>query len=98
MSNKLYVGNLSHDVDNSALQQLFTTYGTVCSAEIIADRMTRQSKGFGFVQMGTDAEAQAAITALDGKDFQGRSLTVNVAKPRVDRANSGGRSPVRTNS
>lgn len=96
MNNKLYVGNLGFDVDSSALQQLFSLHGTVCSAEVIADRMTGQSKGFGFVQMGTDAEAQAAIESLHGKGFQGRALTVNVAKPRVERSNSGGRSSGRT--
>lgn len=91
MSNKLYVGNLSYDVDSSALQQLFAVHGTVSSAEIISDRMTGQSKGFGFVQMGTEDEAQAAIAALNGKAFQGRALTVNVAKPREERSpRSGG--------
>ncbi len=90
MGNKLYVGNLSYDTDSSALQQLFCVHGTVSGAEVISDRMTGQSKGFGFVQMGTDAEAQSAIDALNGKTYQGRALTVNVAKPREERSGFNG--------
>jgi RNA recognition motif-containing protein len=90
MGSKLYVGNLSYDVDSSALEQLFTPHGTVQSAEIINDRDTGRSKGFGFVQMGSDAEAQAAIAALNGQDNGGRALTVNEAKPREERPRSGG--------
>ena len=90
MGSKLYVGNLSYDVDSSALEALFTPHGTVQSAQIISDRDTGRSKGFGFVEMGSDAEAQAAIDALNGKDSGGRSLTVNVAKPREERPRSGG--------
>jgi RNA recognition motif-containing protein len=90
MGNKLYVGNLSYDVDSSALEQLFTPHGTVQSAQIITDRDTGRSKGFGFVEMGSDAEAQAAIAALNGQDNGGRALTVNVAKPREERSRSGG--------
>jgi RNA recognition motif-containing protein len=90
MGKKLYVGNLSYDVDSSALEQLFTAHGTVESAEIISDRDTGRSKGFGFVQMGSDAEAQAAIAALNGQDHGGRALTVNEAKPREDRPRGGG--------
>lgn len=85
MGKKLYVGNLSYNVDSSSLQQLFTPYGTVESAEVIADRGTGRSKGFGFVEMGSDAEAQAAIAGLNGKEHDGRALTVNEAKPRESR-------------
>jgi RNA recognition motif-containing protein len=90
MGKKLYVGNLSYDVDSSALQQLFTPHGTVESAEVIADRDTGRSKGFGFVQMGTEAEAQAAISALNGQQQNGRALTVNEAKPKENRSGGGG--------
>jgi RNA recognition motif-containing protein len=90
MGKKLYVGNLSYDVDSSALQELFTAHGTVESAEIIQDRETGRSKGFGFVQMGTDEEAAAAIAAMNGKDNNGRALTVNEAKPREARPRTGG--------
>ena len=90
MGKKLYVGNLSYDVDSSALQQLLSAHGTVESAEVISDRETGQSKGFGFVQMGTDEEAQAAIAALNGQQHGGRALTVNEAKPREERPRGGG--------
>src|SRR5216117_2716218 len=90
MGRKLYVGNLSYDVDSSALEQLFTPHGTVQSAQIIADRDTGRSKGFGFVEMGSDGEAQAAIAALNGQDNGGRALTVNEARPREDRGCGGG--------
>jgi RNA recognition motif-containing protein len=90
MGKKLYVGNLSYDVDSSALEQLFTSHGTVQSAQIITDRDTGRSKGFGFVEMGSDAEAQTAISAVNGKDIGGRALTVNEAKPREDRPRTGG--------
>ncbi len=90
MGNKLYVGNLSYDVDSSALEQLFASHGTVQSAQIITDRDTGRSKGFGFVEMGSDAEAQAAIAALNGQEHGGRALTVNEAKPREDRPRGGG--------
>jgi RNA recognition motif-containing protein len=89
MGKKLYVGNLSYDVDSSALEQLFTPHGTVSSAQIINDRDTGRSKGFGFVEMGSDAEATTAISALNGKDHGGRALTVNEAKPREARPSSG---------
>ena len=85
MGKKLYVGNLSYDVDSSQLQELFGQHGTVQSAEVIADRETGRSKGFGFVEMGTDEEAQAAIAALNGQQFDGRALTVNEAKPKENR-------------
>src|SRR3954469_24252187 len=90
MGSKLYVGNLSYDVTGSDLQALFEPHGTVTSAEVIADRDTGRSKGFGFVQMGSDAEAQAAIAALNGQDHAGRALTVNEAKPREERPRGGG--------
>src|SRR5438034_6869746 len=90
MGRKLYVGNLSYDVDSSALEQLFTPHGTVQSAQIITDRDTGRSKGFGFVEMGSDAEAQAAISALNGQENGGRALTVNEAKPREERPRGGG--------
>src|SRR5438045_809919 len=90
MGKKLYVGNLSYNVDSSELEQLFGAHGTVQSAEVISDRMTGRSKGFGFVEMSTDEEAQAAITALNGQDNNGRALTVNEAKPREDRPRPGG--------
>src|SRR6058998_1010851 len=89
MGSKLYVGNLSYDVTSSDLQALFEPHGTVTSAEVISDRDTGRSKGFGFVQMGSDAEAQAAIAALNGQDNAGRALTVNEAKPKEKRATSG---------
>lgn len=82
---KLYVGNLSYNVNNSELEQMFTPFGTVQSASIITDRETGRSKGFGFVEMGSDQEAQAAINDLHGKDVGGRSLTVNEARPREER-------------
>ncbi len=90
MGSKLYVGNLSYNTNSSDLEQLFGQHGTVQSAEVIADRDTGRSKGFGFVQMGSDDEAQAAIGALNGKEHDGRALTVNEAKPREDRPRTGG--------
>ncbi len=90
MGKKLYVGNLSYDVTDSALEQMFTPHGTVESAQVIMDRTTGQSKGFGFVEMGSAGEAQAAITALNGTDHNGRALTVNEAKPRPERSGGGG--------
>jgi len=90
MGKKLYVGNLSYNVDSSALEQLFGAHGTVESAQVIADRDTGRSKGFGFVEMSSDAEAQAAIAALNGQEHGGRTLTVNEAKPREDRPRGGG--------
>ena len=90
MSKKLYVGNLSYSTTSSDLEQLFGQHGTVQSAEVISDRETGRSKGFGFVQMGSDDEAQAAIAALNGQEHDGRPLTVNEAKPREDRPRGGG--------
>ncbi len=90
MGKKLYVGNLSYDMTSSALEQLFSPHGTIESAQVIEDRSTGQSKGFGFVEMSSDAEAQAAISALDGQDNGGRALKVNEAKPREPRSGGGG--------
>jgi RNA recognition motif-containing protein len=91
MGRKLYVGNLGYDVSGPDLEQLFAAHGTVESVNVITDRSTGQSKGFGFVEMSSDAEAGAAIAALDGKDFGGRSIKVNEAKPRPASGGGGGR-------
>ena len=93
MANKLYVGNLAYGVTNTDLENMFTPHGTVQSAQVIMDRETNRSKGFGFVEMGNNNEAQAAINALNGKEADGRQLTVNEARPREDRggSRSGGR-------
>jgi len=90
MGKKLYVGNLGYDVNDADLQQLFGQYGSVGSASVIMDRATGRSKGFGFVEMSSDEEAQAAIAALNGRDHSGRALTVNEAKPRPEGGRSGG--------
>jgi cold-inducible RNA-binding protein len=90
MGNRLYVGNLGYDISDTELEQLFAAHGTVRSAQVIADRDTGRSKGFGFVEMGSDQEAQAAIAALNGKEVAGRPLTVNEARPREDRGGGGG--------
>jgi RNA recognition motif-containing protein len=90
VAKKLYVGNLSYGTTDSDLQGMFEEYGTVESAQVIIDRDSGRSKGFGFVEMRNDQEAQAAINALNGKEVDGRSLTVNEARPREDRG--GGRS------
>src|SRR5947208_921341 len=84
MGKKLYVGNLTYGVTNTTLEQMFQPHGTVQSAQVIMDRDTGRSKGFGFVEMGSDAEAQAAITALNGKEMDGRALTVNEARPKTE--------------
>lgn len=89
MGRKLYCGNLSYNVSSSDLEQLFSQFGTVESAQVITDRDTGRSKGFGFVEMGSDAEAQAAISGLNDKEHDGRSLTVNEAKPRESRGGGG---------
>ena len=89
MSMKLYVGNLSFQTSSSDLQDLFSQAGTVESAAVVEDRDTGQSRGFGFVEMSSREEGQAAITQLNGKEVGGRNLTVNEAKPREDRG--GGR-------
>jgi RNA recognition motif-containing protein len=87
---KLYVGNLPYSVTDSDLQEMFAQYGTVQSAQVIMDRDTGRSKGFGFVEMGTSEEGQAAIQALHDQEIQGRKLTVNEARPREDRGPRGG--------
>jgi RNA recognition motif-containing protein len=89
MGKKLYVGNLTYGVTDATLEQMFAAFGTVQSAQVIMDRDTGRSKGFGFVEMGSDQEAQAAIKGLADKEVDGRRLTVNEAKPREDRG--GGR-------
>jgi RNA recognition motif-containing protein len=92
MGKKLYVGNLTYGVTDGDLEKLFEPHGTVQSAQIIMDRDTGRSKGFGFVEMGSDQEAQNAIQALNGKQVDGRALTVNEAKPKAEggRGGSGG--------
>jgi RNA recognition motif-containing protein len=89
MGKKLYVGNLTYGVTNSDLEQMFAAHGTVQSAQVIMDRATGRSKGFGFVEMGSDQEAQAAIAALNGQQVDGRSLTVNEAKPKSEGGGGG---------
>jgi RNA recognition motif-containing protein len=91
MGKKLYVGNLSFEVTDGDLLKMFEPHGTVQSAQVIMDRDTGRSKGFGFVEMGNDAEAQAAIQALNGQEVEGRALKVNEARPREDRGGGGGR-------
>ena len=90
MGKKLYVGNLSYSVDSSELETLFGQYGQVVSAQVINDRDTGRSKGFGFVEMANEAEADAAIAALNGQQHNGRALTVNEARPREERGGGGG--------
>lgn len=92
MENKLFVGSLAYTITDDTLGQIFAAAGTVVSAKVIIDRDMNRSKGFGFVEMSTDEEAQNAIKTLNGKEVEGRSLVVNVAKPMVDRGNrpSGG--------
>jgi RNA recognition motif-containing protein len=85
MGRKLYVGQLSYETTDSDLQNLFSPHGTVVSAQVIMDRETNRSKGFGFVEMGSDEQAQASISALNGHSVNGRTLTVNEARPREDR-------------
>lgn len=90
MGRKLYVGNLSYSTDSSELEQIFSAHGTVQSAQVITDRETGRSKGFGFVEMGSDEEAQAAINALNGQQHGGRALTVNEARPKEPGRGGGG--------
>lgn len=87
---KLYVGNLPHSTTESQLREAFSAHGAVNTADLITDRETGASRGFAFVEMPTQGEAQAAMSALHGKDFGGRTLTVNEAKPREERSNNGG--------
>ena len=89
MSSKLYVGNLSYSVRDDDLQQKFGEFGSVQSAKVMMDRDSGRSKGFGFVEMGTAEEAQAAIRALHGQQLEGRDLTVNLARPKEDRPSGG---------
>jgi RNA recognition motif-containing protein len=91
MGKKLYVGNLPYSVGDSDLQRLFEAHGSVVSAQVIIDRDTGRSKGFGFVEMGNDSEAQAAIADMNGKEVDGRSLTVNEARPKPEGGGGGGR-------
>ena len=91
MGRKLYVGNLSYNLRDSDLQDLFAAHGTVDSAQVFMDRDTGRSKGFGFVEMSSDQEAQAAISALNGHEVEGRNLTVNEARPREEGGGGGGR-------
>ena len=86
----IYVGNLSYDVGDAELKELFAQYGAVSSARVITDRETGRSRGFGFVEMPTQAEAEAAIEALNGNESQGRRLNVNEARPRNDNRGGGG--------
>ena len=90
MGKKLYVGNLSYDVDSSGLEELFAAHGAVVSAQIINDRDTGRSKGFGFVEMSSEEQAEAAIAALNGQQHNGRALTVNEARPKEERPGGGG--------
>jgi RNA recognition motif-containing protein len=90
MGKKLYVGNLSYNVTDDQLTQMFAAHGSVTSAQVIMDRDTGRSKGFGFVEMGNDQEAQAAITAMNGQEVDGRTLTVNEARPKTDGPRGGG--------
>jgi RNA recognition motif-containing protein len=90
MGNRLYVGNLPFSISSSDLEQMFGAHGTVQSAQVITDRETGRSKGFGFVEMGSDSEAQAAISALNGQQHEGRAITVNEARPKENRGGGGG--------
>ena len=90
MSNKLFVGNLSFNTTENSLQDAFAAHGTVVETNLMMDRATGRPRGFGFVTMSTPQEAQAAVAALNGKDMDGRALTVNEARPREERAGGGG--------
>lgn len=90
MSKKLYVGNLAYSVDNDQLEEMFAPFGAISSAQVIMDRDSGRSKGFGFVEMNSDKEAEDAIAALNGKDAGGRSLIVNEARPQAPRTGGGG--------
>jgi len=85
VGNKLYVGNLAYAVRDESLQQAFSQFGTVTSAKVMMDRDTGRSKGFGFVEMGSDAEAQAAVNGMNGQALEGRAIVVNEARPREER-------------
>jgi len=90
MNNKLYAGNLSFNVTESDLQKAFAAHGTVVEANLVMDRATGRSRGFGFVTMSTNEEAQKAVEAMNGHSIDGRALTVNLAKPREERSGGGG--------
>lgn len=90
MASKLYVGSLAYSINDDKLKELFAEFGTVVSAQVIMDRDTNQSKGFGFVEMKTEDEAKEAMKALDGKEIDGRSIMVNEARPKADNAGGGG--------
>jgi cold-inducible RNA-binding protein len=90
MNNKLFVGNLSFQTTENDLQDAFAAFGTVVEANLMMDRMSGRPRGFGFVTMGTDAEAEAAVSGLNGKELGGRALTVNIARPREERSGGGG--------
>ncbi len=85
MATKLYVGNISYNTNDNSLRDAFAKFGAVVSAQVLMDKMTGRSRGFGFVEMENDADAQAAINGLNGQDLDGRNLTVNVARPREER-------------
>jgi RNA recognition motif-containing protein len=89
-SKKLYVGGLPYAISDGQLEELFSAHGTVESARVITDRMTGRSKGFGFVEMSTQEEAEAAMEKLNGSDLEGRTITVNEARPRTERGGGGG--------
>ena len=89
MGRKIYVGNLGYNVSGSDLETLFSAHGTVQSAQVISDRSTGTSKGFGFVEMATDEEAKSAIAALNGQERDGRAMTVNEARPKENRPGGG---------
>jgi RNA recognition motif-containing protein len=90
MSSKLYVGNLPYSVDDASLRHNFADFGSVASAKVMTDRDTGRSKGFGFVEMGSEAEAQAAINGLNGQSVDGRQIVVNVSRPKEAGAGGGG--------
>lgn len=90
MSTKLYVGNLSYGTDSNALSDMFSSFGEISSVQVVTDRETGRSKGFGFVEFGDSQAAKAAINAMNGKDVDGRALTVNEARPREERSGGGG--------
>lgn len=91
MATKLYVGNLTYGVDNASLEDMFSSFGDLRSAQVVMDRDTGRSKGFGFVEFNDSQGAEAAIAGMNGKDVGGRSLTVNEARPREERSSGGGR-------
>jgi RNA recognition motif-containing protein len=90
LAKKLYVGNLSYDINKGDLEKMFAAHGTVTSVQVITDRETQRSKGFGFVEMSSDQEAEAAIAALNGNSIDGRALTVNEARPQEGRSGGAG--------